>query len=404
MAATVIAVGAVATAVPTVFAETASAQDGPTVSCSTDANIFNTAYDAATDGTLPGGSLDTNWEVTSQQNTNPAPPVSGDSGANPTLDALPPAGTPFKPAIVASSVPATYAKSPYGNADWISETADTLQGDHTGTWYYRYDFNLAPTVDPASFALKMSFLADNAVQNIWVNGASQKPYNPTSLPQTNNPAVTSSPPGNTYWANGFTSAASLASVMLNHNWQAGANSIIVQVDSGPGAQAFLAQAVASAVCPTDLSVHKDGPGRVDPGGEVTYHISVTNNGPSPSSGWSITDPLPAGLQNPSTSNPGCTISGGTLTCSGGPLAVGATATVTVTGTAPTNSPLTLNNTVTVTPKDPDLIESNNTSTVMTDVLPIPMINPAIGSAAAAAALGAGGILYLRRRSTLGAGI
>lgn len=120
----------------------------------------------------------------------------------------------------------------------------------------------------------------------------------------------------------------------------------------------------------DLAVVKQGPGRVDPGGAITYNITVTNNGPGASTGWTLTDPLPAGLQNPTTTTPGCTITGTTLTCTGGPLAAGASYVVTVHGTAPNNSPVTLNNTVTVKGNDPDPDQGNNTATAMTDVNPI----------------------------------
>ncbi|WP_164992565.1 SdrD B-like domain-containing protein [Streptomyces sp. L2] len=153
---------------------------------------------------------------------------------------------------------------------------------------------------------------------------------------------------------------------------------------------------------SDLYVIKvAGPSsEVAEGGQVDYDLIVTNNGPSPSTGWTLTDPLPTGLMNPTTTSDGCTIAGGTLTCHGGPLAVGASHVVKVRGIAgrTNGNCVKLDNTVTVKGNEPDPDMNNNTDTAITTVNCIPMIDPAIGSAAAAAALGLAGLLFRRRRT------
>ncbi|MET7784889.1 chaplin family protein [Streptomyces sp. NPDC005388] len=116
----------------------------------------------------------------------------------------------------------------------------------------------------------------------------------------------------------------------------------------------------------DLSVTKTGPASVKAGDRVTYQITVTNHGPSDSSGWTVNDDLPAGLLNPSSPTPGCTISGDKLSCTGGRLAVGASHTITVTGTAGSGD-TTMTNTATVFGNDPDPNPGNNTSSVHTAV-------------------------------------
>ncbi|MEU6093466.1 DUF11 domain-containing protein [Streptomyces sp. NPDC047079] len=84
----------------------------------------------------------------------------------------------------------------------------------------------------------------------------------------------------------------------------------------------------------DLSLTKSGPSTAPVNSQVTYTLTVRNNGPSDSTGWSITDQLPSALHGPYTTSAGCTVSASNLlTCTGGPLAAGATATVTVTGFA-----------------------------------------------------------------------
>ncbi|MFJ2753617.1 DUF6923 family protein, partial [Streptomyces sp. NPDC087297] len=124
------------------------------------------------------------------------------------------------------------------------------------------------------------------------------------------------------------------------------------------------------VTPTkaDLSVDKSGPASVKAGDPVTYTIKVTNNGPSNSSGYTLTDQIPTGLLNASTSSPGCTIAGGVLTCNGGPLAAGASRNITLTGTAGPGI-TSLTNTVTVDGNDPDDDPGNDTDTTETPVTP-----------------------------------
>ncbi|MFI1014761.1 hypothetical protein [Streptomyces sp. NPDC020965] len=116
----------------------------------------------------------------------------------------------------------------------------------------------------------------------------------------------------------------------------------------------------------DLSVAKTGPATVTLGGEITYTIVITNNGPGASSGWTLTDSIPAQLTGASTQSPGCGIGASTLTCTGGPLANGASVTITVTGTAAANA-TTLTNTATVKGDDPDPTPGNNTSTTTTKI-------------------------------------
>ncbi|QDY78209.1 beta strand repeat-containing protein [Streptomyces qinzhouensis] len=117
----------------------------------------------------------------------------------------------------------------------------------------------------------------------------------------------------------------------------------------------------------DLAVMKTGPATVDAGGRISYTITITNNGPDDSSGWTLTDTLPAQIQNPSTGSAGCGIGAGRLTCTGGPLAVGDSVTVTVSGTVADDATGTITNTATVTGDDPDPNPDNNTNTTNTPV-------------------------------------
>ncbi|MFJ7417255.1 DUF6923 family protein [Streptomyces uncialis] len=119
---------------------------------------------------------------------------------------------------------------------------------------------------------------------------------------------------------------------------------------------------------TDLAVTKAGPESASPGDTVTYTLTVTNNGPDPSTGWTLTDQIPAGLNGAATPTPGCSISGGTLTCTGGALAVGASTTITLTGTAAANVTRIVN-TATVESEESDPDTGNNRDSATTTVAP-----------------------------------
>jgi uncharacterized repeat protein (TIGR01451 family) len=76
----------------------------------------------------------------------------------------------------------------------------------------------------------------------------------------------------------------------------------------------------------DLAVSLAGPGSAAAGdaGGFTYAITVSNLGPGANAGFTVSDPLPAGLTfDPAQSSPGCTAVGQVVTCSSTGLAAGA---------------------------------------------------------------------------------
>jgi uncharacterized repeat protein (TIGR01451 family) len=113
--------------------------------------------------------------------------------------------------------------------------------------------------------------------------------------------------------------------------------------------------------PADLRLVKDVVPEVpQPGGAITYTLTITNLGPGPSSGYVVNDEIPASIGSPATTTDGCTIDAHTLICIGGDLAVGASATITITGTAPTPFPSPVTNTAIVTGNELDPNPANNT--------------------------------------------
>ncbi len=119
--------------------------------------------------------------------------------------------------------------------------------------------------------------------------------------------------------------------------------------------------------PVDLGITKTGPATIAPSGTVTWSLTVHNFGPNVSSGYVVSDAIPAGYTDVATSTPGCAVSGRTVTCTEGVLAVGADTTITVTGTAPATTGC-LTNTATVTGNEADPVAGNNTSSAQTCVV------------------------------------
>src|SRR4029079_18689823 len=99
----------------------------------------------------------------------------------------------------------------------------------------------------------------------------------------------------------------------------------------------------------DLSIAaSDTPDPVNAGGDLTYTVTVTNNGPDPAAGLTVTDTLPGGVSFVSASGTGCAgnQSSGTVTCTRASLGVTTAPAITITTTV-TAASGSLSNTATV---------------------------------------------------------
>ena len=118
----------------------------------------------------------------------------------------------------------------------------------------------------------------------------------------------------------------------------------------------------------DLSVAKnDSPDPVVASTTLTYTLTVGNNGPGTSTGAMLTDILPNGVAFVSSTpgSPKCTESNGTVACSLGEIASGATTTITIQVMAESSATSTITNTVTVSGAEVDPETSNNVATATT---------------------------------------
>ncbi len=143
------------------------------------------------------------------------------------------------------------------------------------------------------------------------------------------------------------------------------------VDTGRGTDADPSNNSDTAVVVVDplvdLSITKTGPAQVAAGGRVDYALRITNHGPSPATGVTITDELPAGME-PLGASPGCTAAGRVVTCAIGDLPVGASAERGVTARVDAGvAGQTLQNVARVAGNEAEPDLTNNTDTAQTRV-------------------------------------
>ena len=135
----------------------------------------------------------------------------------------------------------------------------------------------------------------------------------------------------------------------------------------------------------DIGVQKVGPDSAAPDTDVSYSITVNNSGPNAADSVSLTDTLPGTMAFGSimqNSGPAFTCTGGsTTTCSILSLPAGATATFTLTGHIPPNTPSgtvftnVANVTTTTNDPDPDNNSSQTQLTVVTSDLAVTKTGP-----------------------------
>jgi uncharacterized repeat protein (TIGR01451 family) len=125
----------------------------------------------------------------------------------------------------------------------------------------------------------------------------------------------------------------------------------------------------------DLSIAKTAsPSPVVTGSNLTYTLSISNNGPNTAIGVVVTDPLPGGTTflSCTASQGSCSLQGISVVANLGDLPSPgfASVTIVVNVNAPGNS--TITNTAVVSSQTPDTVTGNNTASVTTTVNPVPL--------------------------------
>lgn len=159
---------------------------------------------------------------------------------------------------------------------------------------------------------------------------------------------------------GFTDNGSgdISQVRVTNPASASPTFTVVSVISGPPSSNN--DATASLGSPSDLSLTKEfDNARALAGGDGSFTLTVTNNGAGISSGYTISDAVPAGLENLVLPT-GCVVAGADLTCSGGRLAVGASQSFRIGATVnPALSSGSIVNTASVLGNEEDSNAANN---------------------------------------------
>ncbi|HYR28574.1 MAG TPA: Calx-beta domain-containing protein [Thermoanaerobaculia bacterium] len=145
----------------------------------------------------------------------------------------------------------------------------------------------------------------------------------------------------------------------------------------------------------DLAVTKSGPAAMQPGSQVTYTITVTNDGSAAATNVTVVDPLPASLTFVSTTPTQGSCSGpAPVTCNLGTLAAGGTATITLVATA-SNTPQPVSNTATATATEADADPGDNSGTADAAIVAAIPTAGELGLLLVAAMLAAVALLRLR---------
>ncbi|MFK7916504.1 MAG: hypothetical protein AB8G14_00385 [Ilumatobacter sp.] len=150
------------------------------------------------------------------------------------------------------------------------------------------------------------------------------------------------------------------------------NAATVSTTSNQGTDALVDTAdVDTPVAPSaDLEISKVASvDPVEPGGTVTYTITVDNNGPSDAFDVEVTDTLPAELAVGEV-RPVLQCNQATAVCVIPSLADGTSATIEIDATVSAGAVDTIENTAAITnASTPDPVDENNTATIETDVVP-----------------------------------
>ncbi|GAA3030066.1 conserved repeat domain-containing protein [Actinokineospora globicatena] len=126
----------------------------------------------------------------------------------------------------------------------------------------------------------------------------------------------------------------------------------------------------------DLALSVYAPEAANAGAPISWTLTVRNNGPGSASSFTVTDTVPDSVTGVSSPTAGCAVSGNVVSCGGGALAAGSSATFRINANTPTpfTFPLVNSASVATGPTDSDANTGNNVATtVTTTAAPAPSV-------------------------------
>lgn len=134
------------------------------------------------------------------------------------------------------------------------------------------------------------------------------------------------------------------------------------VSTTPGPGSTFNDGTSIPGLPSDLAITKTGPSAFVDGNRIVYSITVTNNGPGTSSGWTATDILPAQLTSPRvTGTVSSTITGNQVVVTGARLEPRQSETFHVEATTAGAQGECITNTASVLANERDSVAGNNSA-------------------------------------------
>ena len=249
----------------------AHAEDAPvaqTVGCGDSLVVFNTGYNPETGQVLSTGLRDPAWQAagpfhgsngtglpgqwTVEQATQIiADPLNAPNLTTPATIGWIPA---WRTAGPFSAPPANFSR--LAGAIALTQSGYQIGSGYEGNqndFAYKTEFYLAPSVAVKGVEMTFSFMADNAVAAIFVNGI---PQTGRGLPQT------SLAGSNPYFFVGYTSGNASSTVLTN--FHSGLNAVLVQTKSAPSMEGLFGSTQGYVVCrpvvePDDVATTADRP-------------------------------------------------------------------------------------------------------------------------------------------------
>ncbi len=277
-----------------------------------------------------------------------------------TLTTVPPASMLGPQSYVTDRTKSPIVAGPYlpdgPNSQWLSPQADQSTGSAAGNYVYHTTIDLTG-YDPSTAIITGRWASDDVGSQIKLNGV-----------------LTAAPPSNSF--------STFTPFTISTGFVAGINSLDFLVNNAsalPNPTGFRVEMTATATPGADLVVTKSAaPNPVLAGSNLSYSITVANNGPAAALNVNLTDNLPVGttfVSQTQTSGPAFTLgnTGNTITNTIASLGIGQSATFMVIVQIPTSVPggTVFSNTATVRTTTFDPVSANNASTATVTVVGLP---------------------------------